>query len=138
MKRFLIAEDDALSRKILEDFFSGFSDCDTAEDGLEAFTMFEKAILEGRPYDLVCTDLIMPKIDGHDLIRKIRAREQSLPIQNCIKTIIFVISVSDSTRDMANALLECDCNDYIVKPFHREQLQTLLNKYQLLDYVNEP
>jgi two-component system chemotaxis response regulator CheY len=133
IKRFLIAEDEALSRKILEDFFSEFASCDSAEDGLQAFEMFTKAILDGNPYDLVCTDLIMPKIDGYDLIRKIRACEQSLPIQDCVRTKIFVISVSDSSIDMSHALLDCDCDDYIVKPFHRNQLRNILEKYELVD-----
>jgi two-component system chemotaxis response regulator CheY len=132
MRRFLIAEDEMLSRKILENFFSEFAECDSAEDGLQAFEMFTKAILEGKPYDLVCTDIIMPKLDGHDLIRKIRACEQSLPIQDCIRTKIFVISVSDSSTDMSHALLDCDCDDYVVKPFHRDQLRSLLEKYELI------
>lgn len=138
MKRFLIAEDDALSRKILEDFFVEFAQCDTAEDGHEAFNLFEKAILDGKPYDLVCTDIIMPKVDGLDLIRKIRACEQSLPIVDYLTTKIFVISVSDSPKDMANAILECGCDDYVVKPFRRDQLRSLLEKFQLIDHINEP
>jgi two-component system chemotaxis response regulator CheY len=132
MKRFLIAEDEILSRKILESFFSDFAECDCAEDGLQAFEMFTKAILDGKPYDLVCTDIIMPKIDGYDLIRKIRACEQSLPIQDCIRTRIFVISVNDSSTDMSHAILDCDCDDYIVKPFHRDQLRSKLVKYELI------
>lgn len=140
-KRFLIAEDDILSRKILEDFFSEFADCDCAEDGLQAFEMFTKAILDSKPYDLICTDIIMPRIDGYDLIRKVRACEQSLPIQGCIRTRIFVISVNDSSNDISHAILDCDCDDYIVKPFHRNQLKNTLEKYKLLDnndYNNIP
>lgn len=133
MKRFLIAEDDALSRKILENYFSEFATCDLAVDGHQAFEMFTKAIIDGCPYDLVCTDIIMPKVDGYDLIRKIRACEQSLPIVDCVRTKIFVISVNDSTSDMSRALLDCDCDDYIVKPFHREQVRNLLEKYELID-----
>ncbi len=137
-KRFLIVEDDALSRRILEDFFTEFADCDSAEDGVAGFTMFEKAILDGRPYDLVCTDIIMPRMDGHDLIRKIRACEQSLPIQDVMRTVVFAISVSNTARDMEQALLDCDCDDYIVKPFRRETLKNILEKYNLIEYDNSP
>lgn len=136
--RFLVAEDEALSRKIMEDFFCEFADCDTAEDGFEAFNLFEKAILDGKPYHLVCTDLNMPKIDGLDLIRKIRACEQSLPIVDYLRTKIFVISSSDYHEDMTRALLDCDGDDYIVKPFRRDQLRAILEKYNLLDHENEP
>ncbi len=137
-KRFLIVEDDALSRRILEDFFTEFADCDSAEDGVAGFTMFEKAILEGRPYQLVCTDIIMPRMDGHGLIGKIRACEQSLPIQDVMRTVIFAISASDTAKDMEQALLDCDGDDYIVKPFRPETLKNILRKYNLIDYDTTP
>ncbi len=133
MKRFLIVEDEALSRTILNTFFSEFASCDTAENGYEALALFKKAILDGNPYDLICTDLTMPVLDGYELIKKIRESEEGLPIKNYMRTKIFAISVSDSTADMTHALLECDCDDYIVKPFQREQLKYILEKYSLLD-----
>ena len=133
MKRFLIVEDEALSRSILNSFFSEFAACDTAENGFEALALFKNAILDGNPYDLICTDLVMPVLDGYELITKVRESEEALPIKDYMRTKIFVISVSDSNVDMAHALLECDCDDYIVKPFHRDQLKSLLEKYSLLE-----
>ena len=133
-KRYLVIEDDALGRKILENFFSEFARCDTAEDGTTGYGLFEQAILEDNPYDLICTDITMPGLNGHELIKKIRSREQSLPIHGYMRTTIFVISASNCARDMENALLDSDCDDYIVKPFRQEMLKALLEKYNLLDY----
>jgi two-component system chemotaxis response regulator CheY len=138
MKRFLIVEDDELSCKVLEDFMSEFATCDTASDGRIGYELFEKAILEGHPYDLICSDLIMPDIDGHELVRLIRDREESLPIVDYIRTKIFVISSSDSPKDMTHAILDNCCDDYIVKPFQRETLKAMLHKYNLIEYRNEP
>jgi two-component system chemotaxis response regulator CheY len=122
-----------LSRTILHTFFSEFAACDAAENGYDALVLFKKAIMDGNPYDLVCTDLVMPVLDGYDLIKKIRETEESFPIKDYIRTKIFVVSVSDSSVDMSHALLECDCDDYIVKPFHREQLKCILEKYSLTE-----
>lgn len=133
MKRFLIVDDDMLSRTILQTFFSTFASCDAAADGKEGFDLFIKSILDGKPYDLVCTDLVMPVLDGYGLITKIREAEQALPVKDCIRTTIFVLSSSGSTEDMAHALLECDSDDYIVKPLHREQAAAMLKKYHLLE-----
>lgn len=133
MKKFLIVEDEVLSRTILHSFFSDFASCDAVENGMEALDLFKKAIISGKPYDLICTDLIMPVLDGYELITKVREAENALPIKDCIRTKIFVISISDSSVDMSHALLECDCDDYIVKPFQREQLRHLLEKYGLLE-----
>lgn len=138
MKRFLIVEDDELSRKVLEDCLSSFAECDTACNGRLGYELFEKAIIAGRPYDLICSDIIMPELDGHELVRLIRSREASLPVVDYIRTKIFMISSSDSPKDMTHAILDNSCDDYIVKPFQRETLKVMLQKYDLIEYVNEP
>ena len=138
MKRFLIVEDDELSRKILEEFMSGFAVCDTAENGKVGYDLFEKAIMDGHPYDLICSDVVMPVLDGHEMVCNIRAREESLPIVDYIHTMIFMISSSGSPKNMTQAILDNNCDDYIVKPFHRETLKAMLLKYNLIEYDNVP
>jgi two-component system chemotaxis response regulator CheY len=133
MKKFLIVEDDRVSSKILENFLTNFADCDTAPNATVAFDLFEKSIIDGHPYDLICSDVVMPEVDGHELIRKIREREESLPIIDSIRTRIFMISTSDSPKDMTQAILDNGCDDYVVKPFHRDALKDILQKYDLID-----
>jgi DNA-binding response OmpR family regulator len=67
------------------------------------------------------------------MVGLIRAREKSLPITDILRTKIFMISSSGSPADMTQAILDNDCDDYIVKPFHRETLGALLRKYNLID-----
>lgn len=138
MKRFLIVEDDKLSCAILEDFLSDYAVCDTAPNGSKGYELFEKAIVEGHPYDLICSDVFMPELDGHEMVCKIRAREESLPIIGYIRTKIFMISSSGSPKDMTQAIIDNNCDDYIVKPFQRETLKALLQRNNLIDFVNEP
>jgi two-component system chemotaxis response regulator CheY len=132
VKHYLIVEDEELSRSILHDYLSDFASCDTAENGSQGFEFFKKAIVDGKPYDLVCTDLVMPLMDGYDLIRNIREYENGHAVQSHVRTNIFVISMSNSSVDMSHAILECDSDDYIVKPFHRDQLKSQLEKYNLI------
>lgn len=138
MKRFLIVDDDELSRKILADYMSEFAECVTAPDGTVGYELFEKAILDGRPFDLICSDVLMPEVSGHEMVCRIRAREESLPIAGYIRTRIFMISASGSPKDMSEAILDNNCDDYIVKPFQRATLKTMLRKYDLIAYDNEP
>lgn len=133
MRRFLIAEDDALSLAILKNYLSEFAHCDGALNGKIAYEMFEKAIVDGSPYDLICSDIEMPEMGGHEFVRKIRDKEKTLPILDCLRTKIFMISMSGTPGDMTCALLDNDCDDYIVKPLLREQLRMLLKKYHLID-----
>jgi PleD family two-component response regulator len=53
---------------------------DVAENGRIALERMEAAALEGRPYDLLLTDMQMPEVDGYTLARTLRARGATLPI----------------------------------------------------------
>lgn len=132
MKRFLIVEDELLSLAILNDFFSEFAQCDTATNGKIAYELFEKAIIEGKPYNLICSDVVMPEMDGHELVHKVREAEKSLPIFDGLRTKVFMISASNTPQDMTHAILDNDCDDYIVKPFMRDNIKTMLKKYGLI------
>ena len=138
MKRFLIVDDDELSRRILQSFMSEFALCDIASNGREGYDLFERAIIDGRPYDLICSDVIMPELSGHEMVSRIRGREASLPIIGYIRTKIFMVSASGSPENMTHAILDNECDDYIVKPFHRDTLKALLLKYDLLEFDNVP
>jgi two-component system chemotaxis response regulator CheY len=132
MKRFLVIDDDKISRWMLRDFLSKFNPCDVAENGKEGLLAFETALAEGNPYSLLCVDLMMPEMNGHALIRKIRELEKKNPLFADSRTKIFVVTASDSTWDKAELLLEDLCDDYIVKPFNRDSLKTKLRYHGLV------
>lgn len=72
MKRILVVDDNRLERRIilhiLKEHFSNDIIIDEAPEGLSAVNMLSHTV-----YDLVVTDLIMPKIEGLELIRKIKS-----------------------------------------------------------------
>lgn len=138
MKRFLIVEDDELARTILTTCMSEFADCVTAPNGKVGYELFEKALRDGCPFDLVCSDVLMPELGGHEMVSRIRACEASLPVSGYIRTKIFMISASGSPEDMYQAILDNNCDDYIVKPLDRPTLRAMLKKYDLIEYDNEP
>ena len=72
----LVAEDEALAAMALEDFLSrkGYR-VTLAQDGLEAMERHRDD-----PADAVITDLRMPRMDGHALIRVLRAQSPTLPL----------------------------------------------------------
>lgn len=70
--RILIAEDDLTSRKFLFKFLSKYGECDMVVDGLEALDAFLMSIKDEKPYDLICLDIMMPKVDGVKVLKNIR------------------------------------------------------------------
>ena len=74
--RILIAEDDMASRKFLSKFLSKFGEVEAAENGMEVVDLFAKRMKEGVFFDLVCLDIMMPKVDGYKALTVIRDIER--------------------------------------------------------------
>ena len=71
-KKVLIVEDEFTSRKILEDILSPYGQCDMVVDGNDAIKIFKLALKENDPYNLICMDIMMPKMDGQQALKEIR------------------------------------------------------------------
>lgn len=81
---------------------------ETFTDGLDAWTRFERSLP-----DLVILDLIMPRLDGLELCRRLRARSEQLPI--------LILSSKDEELDRVLGL-ELGADDYLCKPFALREL----------------
>lgn len=111
--RILIAEDDATSRTILQAVLKkGGYDVVSREDGLEALEAFK----ESDAPDLAIVDLIMPKLDGLELVREVRRIPTSRP------PYIIILSTKSETTDVV-AGLDAGADDYLVKPFDAAELR---------------
>ena len=99
--RILIAEDDFASRRLLQKFLSKYGEVDLAANGKEAVNSWRLAYEEGNPYDLLCLDLMMPVLDGHEVLQTIRLEEQDRSILACdgVKVII-TTALSDASHIM--------------------------------------
>jgi len=100
----LIAEDDLHTREGLIEILQneGFQTA-AAEDGQAALNLFQ----EETP-DLVCLDVMMPKINGYDVCREIRKINNSVPI-------LFISAKSEEIDTVVG--LELGADDFIIKPF---------------------
>jgi DNA-binding response OmpR family regulator len=86
---------------------------DCSFDGEEAFY-----ILETNSYDLIILDVMIPKIDGITLCKKLR--------ENNIHTPIIMLTAKSSIEDKVLGLNE-GANDYLTKPFSFEELLARIN-----------
>lgn len=103
MKKILIAEDNDDLRELMEDYLSenGFDVC-AKEDGMAAWEIFQE-----EHFDLVLLDVMMPYMDGFELCKKIRERE-NVPI-------LFITAKVQEQDQLKGYMLGAD--DYILKPF---------------------
>jgi DNA-binding response OmpR family regulator len=111
--KILIAEDDAISRRVLEATLINYGYKVVATcDGVEALAALEK---EDAP-TLAILDLKMPKMDGLEVCRKIRS------IPKLRYTYIILLTNRNSVSDTVVGL-QAGADDYIAKPYDRAELR---------------
>ncbi len=126
--KILIVDDDFVSRRKLEALLSAYGECDIAEDGNQAFEMFEKSHENFPGYDLVTMDIEMPDMSGHEVLRKIREWEEANDIyMHGGDARILMVTSMQSRTDIMSSFRE-GCEGYLRKPITPENLEESLAK----------
>ena len=97
---------------------------DSAYDGEEALKM-----LKANEYDLVILDLNLPKIDGIEVLKKIR--------ENDLKTRVIIVSARSEIDDRVLGL-NLGANDYVIKPFDFKELEARIRTSLRINYTSSP
>jgi DNA-binding response OmpR family regulator len=109
--RILVAEDDAVSRRVLEAVLERMGhDCDVTSDGDQAWTRLS----DGHTPDVLITDWMMPGLAGPDLCRKVRERYG--------ESIYVVMLTALSGEAHVRAAMDAGADDFLTKPLDRNQL----------------
>ncbi len=129
--KILIVEDDFTSRLLLQEMLKEYGVVHIAVDGLEAVTAVRQAMREKDPYDFVCLDIMLPELDGHQVLKHIRDAEKERGIQSLRGTKIVMTT---GLRDAKNVMKAFDnlCDDYLIKPIGKGKLLDILNKHKLI------
>lgn len=114
--RALVVDDDMVSRKKLAKIIQNMAECDTVSSGEAAIEAFKKAWEDLYPYDLICLDVIMPEMDGPEVLQNIRRLEQEMGIGTKARVKIMMVTAMSDTN-MVSISLQAGCDDYMVKPF---------------------
>lgn len=130
--KILVAEDDFVSRTVLQEILAPYGSCHLAVDGQEAMEAYERALAAAAPYDLICLDIMMPKLDGQEVLRRIRAQEKMSGIGGSDMAKILMVTALDDPKNIMTALVKGSCEGYLVKPIRREKLLTQLAKLGLI------
>lgn len=123
MKKILIADDEKNMRWILEKSLKekGF-DVIEAKDGEEAFNFF----IDGEP-DIVILDYKMPKIDGMEVLKRIKKVNENIPV---------IMITAHGSTDSAVEAMKLGASDYISKPFDVNELNIAISKALNIEKLN--
>jgi CheY-like chemotaxis protein len=117
----LVVDDRADNRDLLRELFTGWGfEVREAVDGQDGVDVWES----WKP-DVVWMDLRMPRLDGPEAVKRIRAREAELGLT---RTPIFALSASVLETERGS-VIAAGFDEFIFKPFKEAQLAEALEKY---------
>lgn len=129
--KILLAEDDFASRKFMDRYLSKYGECDVTVDGEEAVDAFMMALEDDEPYDLVCLDVMMPVMDGYQVLKAIRDIEAKRNTPDSERVKIIMTTALNDEKNVKKAF-ELGCEAYAGKPIDVERFETVLRKLKLL------
>jgi two-component system chemotaxis response regulator CheY len=129
--RMLLVEDDFASRLLLQTFLSRYGECHVAVNGREAVDAFRSALERGRKYDLICMDIMMPEMDGHEAVRQIRALEEARGIVSARGAKIIMTTAVTDIREVSRCFRNL-CDAYLTKPIDLAKLLGKMKSHGLV------
>ena len=106
--KILIVEDNKKLLQTIEKELKKHFEVECCEDGEEAFYLIKQGI-----YDLVVLDLMLPSMNGIEVLKNIR--------KNYIDTPVLILTAKESLDEKVEAI-SMGANDYLTKPFYMEEL----------------
>lgn len=115
IEKILVVDDELLIRDFLTETLRRKDfDVDNAENGLQALQM-----IKNTPYDLVITDMKMPKMTGLELLRSI--------MENVPETLVIIITAFGSIENAVEAM-RLGAFNYLIKPFSPDTIEAVIQK----------
>ena len=109
----LVVDDEAIIRDLCGKALRGFKVLEAA-DGEEALKVFEQGGV-----DVILTDVMMPKLDGIGLLKRLKELEP---------TLVVIVMTGYADKDVILNALKADADDFITKPLNLLQLRTAIDK----------
>ena len=127
----LVVEDDFTSRVVMQRLLLPYGECHVAVDGKEAITAYQTMLEAGSKYDLICLDIMMPEMDGQEVLTEIRKMEETKGILHPEAAKIIMTTALADPKNVMQAF-KGQCEAYLVKPFRKDKLMEILHDLGLI------
>jgi len=119
--RILIAEDDATSALYMSGLLARFGECTVVENGEQALAAYHAARDEGRPFEFICLDIMMPRRNGQEVLEAIRAEEAAAGLDAAQSVKIVMTTALGDVHSVMSAY-KGGATAYVTKPILTERL----------------
>jgi two-component system, chemotaxis family, chemotaxis protein CheY len=128
----LIVEDDVASRLTLRHLLKGYGAVHLAVNGGEAVEAVRAALEVREPFDLICLDIMMPKMDGQQALKQIRSLEGAYGLGTGEEAKVVMTTAIGDAKNVCIAFNSL-CNDYLLKPIDKTKLLETLRQLGLIE-----
>lgn len=129
--KILIVDDDFTNRLVLQEILKPHGVLHIAAGGKEAVFAVKEAIDLDECYNLICLDIMMPDMNGHETLREIRNLEREKHIAPQAAAKILMTTALDDPRNVIDSFKGL-CDGYLVKPIRKARLLEELGKLGLV------
>lgn len=117
----LIVEDDYITSQVMQEILLAFGEADLAEDGFKGLELFTTALVENKKYDVIFLDIMMPELDGQEVLAQVRRIEEDYDIYGLDGVKIIMTTALDDFENIKTAFKN-QCEGYIVKPIEKDKI----------------
>ncbi len=135
MPKFLVVEDDFGSRRMMQKLLKDYGDVDVVVDGEEAVQAFSMTRDDDIKYAAIFLDIMMPRMDGHEALKRIRAMEKELGVNPASEVKIIMTTVLEDPRNVVDAYFSGGATSYLVKPVDRLKVRSEMQKLGFLPVI---
>lgn len=119
--KMLVMEDEFVSRNVLTEILAPYGQVDAAENGREALTKFQSALQSGEKYDIVFLDIMVPEMNGQDVLRNMREIEQQNGVFALAGAKVVMTTALGDFNNVKTAFKN-QCEAYLIKPLDRDKV----------------
>ena len=131
MIKILIVEDDMTSSLLMQELLKPYGIPRVAVNGKQAVDAVRLALETGEPYNLICLDIMMPKLDGHAALKQIRGLEEAQGICSSNGAKIVMTTALNNMKSV-NEAFDGLCDAYLVKPIGKNKVLETLRQLKLI------
>jgi two-component system chemotaxis response regulator CheY len=122
--KMLIVDDDPGGLQTLSRMLSPYGETDIAVTGKDAVEVFQAAMNAGKPFDLICLDMLS-EADGREMLTQIRTLEKAKGVHALDGVKIMMTTAAEGSQNNMGAF-KSGCTGYLKKPVNETKLINLL------------
>lgn len=124
--KILVVDDDEATRYLLGKILAPHGEVHMAVDGVEAVSAFSKALMENAAYDVVLMDIMMPRMDGQETVRRLRELEASAGVPASRECKVVMVTALGDVKNVFKAYYKGGAYTYLTKPIDATVLLQML------------